>query len=189
VVTFAPTDDAPPAVPSPAPHLLNRELSWLQFNERVLDLACEPGIPLLERVKFCAIFSSNLDEFFQVRVAALKDQVAGGVGAVSPDGLTPAQQLAAIGAMVGRLVVRQEEVLLAALMPDLRRNAIEIVDWADLEVGERREVVEIFEQRIFPVLTPLAVDPAHPFPYISNLALSLAAMVSDPRPASAGSRG
>ena len=184
MVTLAPAD----AEPSPdagtgdesSVRLLNRELSWLQFNERVLELVCEAGIPLLERVKFCAIFSSNLDEFFQVRVAALKDQVAGGIGAPSPDGRTPAQQLAAIGHVVGRLVQRQEEVLLASLLPELRRNGIEIVDWSDVELAERRELIDIFEKRIFPVLTPLAVDPAHPFPYISNLALSLAAMVSDP---------
>src|SRR6187200_3336854 len=111
----------------PSRHLLNRELSWLQFNERVLDLACENGIPLLERVKFCAIFSNNLDEFFQVRVAALKDQVAGGIVAPAPDGLTPAQQLTAIGEFVGRLVVRQEEILFAALAPEMARNGIEIV--------------------------------------------------------------
>lgn len=161
-------------------HLLNRELSWLQFNERVLALAAEPGIPLLERVKFSAITSSNLDEFFQVRVAALKDQVAAGVTAAAPDGLSPIEQLAAIGDAVGAMVVRQEGMLLGALMPELARNGIEVVDWAELEASERVELTDVFERRIFPVLTPLAVDPAHPFPYISNLALSLAAMITDP---------
>jgi len=160
--------------------LLNRELSWLQFNHRVLALASEEAIPLLERVKFCAICSSNLDEFFQVRVAALKDQVAGGITYAAPDGLTPAQQLAAIGDVVGDFVLSQERALLTSLLPQLGRQGIEIVDWAELEVSERNELVEVFDRRIFPVLTPLAVDPAHPFPYISNLALSLAAMVSDP---------
>jgi polyphosphate kinase len=160
--------------------LLNRELSWLQFNERVLSLAAEAGIPLLERVKFCAIGSSNLDEFFQVRVAALKDQVAAGLTAPSPDGLSPAQQLAAIGEAVDAMVLRQEGLLLGVLMPELKQHGIEIVDWAELATADRHELTDVFERRMFPVLTPLAVDPAHPFPYISNLALSLAAMVSDP---------
>ncbi len=160
--------------------LLNRELSWLQFNHRVLALAGESGIPLLERVKFCAICSSNLDEFFQVRVAALKDQVAAGVTGAAPDGLTPSQQLSATGDVVSSFVLLQEQVVLGSLLPELRRQGIEVVDWAELLVSERNELIAVFEQRIFPVLTPLAVDPAHPFPYISNLALSLAAMVSDP---------
>ena len=160
--------------------LFNRELSWLQFNERVLGLAAETGIPLLERVKFCAICSSNLDEFFQVRVAALKDQVAAGITSLSFDGLNPAQQLAVISERVDALVLRQEGLLLGVLLPELQRQGIEVLDWSELEAGDRAELTESFEHRIFPVLTPLAVDPAHPFPYISNLALSLAAMVSDP---------
>ncbi len=160
--------------------LLNRELSWLQFNERVLSLAAEADIPLLERVKFCAISSSNLDEFFQVRVAALKDQLAAGVPAPSPDGLTATQQLAAIGQAVGAMVLRQEGLLLGVLLPELKRSGIDVVDWVELELADRVELTEVFERRVFPVLTPLAVDPAHPFPYISNLALNLAAMVSDP---------
>ena len=160
--------------------LLNRELSWLDFNDRVLSLAAEAGIPLLERVKFAAISSSNLDEFFQVRVAALKDQVAAGVIEPAPDGLTPTQQLAAIGETVGDFVLRQEGLVLGSLFPELRRQGIAVLDWTELDVDDRRELSEQFERRVFPVLTPLAVDPAHPFPYISNLALSLAAMVSDP---------
>ena len=160
--------------------LLNRELSWLDFNDRVLSLAAEIGIPLLERVKFTAISSSNLDEFFQVRVAALKDQMAAGLATRSPDGLTPSQQLTAIGETVGSFVLRQEGLLLGSLLPELRRNGVEVLDWAELELADRVELSQLFERRIFPVLTPLAVDPAHPFPYISNLALSLAAMVSDP---------
>ena len=158
----------------------NRELSWLQFNERVLALASEAGIPLLERVKFCAICSNNLDEFFQVRVAALKDQVAAGLTALSPDGLTAQQQLAAISDSVEALVQRQESLLFGELLPELKRNGLEVLDWAELELVDRNELTDVFERRIFPVLTPLAVDPAHPFPYISNLALSLSAMVSDP---------
>ncbi|MEK7423377.1 MAG: polyphosphate kinase 1 [Actinomycetota bacterium] len=160
--------------------LFNRETSWLQFNERVLSLASEPGVPLLERVKFCAICSINLDEFFQVRVAALKDQVAADITTQSLDGLNPQQQLAVIAESVGALVLRQEGLLLGVLLPELKRQGLVVLDWAELELAERNELSGVFERRIFPVLTPLAVDPAHPFPYISNLALSLAAMVSDP---------
>ena len=160
--------------------LLNRELSWLAFNRRVLSLAAEPGIPLLERLKFAAICSSNLDEFFQVRVAALKDQVAAGVGRLSPDGMTAQAQLTAIGRAADRFVADQERIVLDDLLPSLAEAGIRIVHWAELEEVDRAHLVEFFESRVFPVLTPLAVDPAHPFPYISNLSLNLAAMVTDP---------
>ena len=160
--------------------LLNRELSWLDFNRRVLALAQEPGIPLLERLKFVAICSSNLDEFFQVRISALKDQVAAGVAGTSVGGLTPSQQLAAIGPNVEGFVIEQEKVLLDILVPELAQQGVRLVSWDDLGADDKMYLADVFEQRIFPVLTPLAVDPAHPFPYISNLALSLAAMVSDP---------
>ena len=160
--------------------LLNRELSWLDFNRRVLGLSHEPGIPLLERLKFVAISSSNLDEFFQVRISALKDQVAAGVAVNSLDGLSPTQQLAAIGPNVEEFVSEQEKVLLDVLVPELAERGLLLVGWNDLGADDRQYLADVFEQRIFPVLTPLAVDPAHPFPYISNLALSLAAMVSDP---------
>jgi polyphosphate kinase len=161
--------------------LINRELSWLDFNRRVLALAEEPGIPLLERVKFVAICSANLDEFFQVRVAAMKDQVAAGVGTVSADGLAPGQQLIEVGDKVETFVADQEDVLLDGLLPQLREHGVELVSWSDLLVDERKYLAELYEQRIFPVLTPLAVDPSHPFPYISSLALSLAVTVSDPK--------
>ena len=160
--------------------LLNRELSWLDFNRRVLALAHESGIPLLERLKFVAICSSNLDEFFQVRISALKDQVAAGVAGSSTGGLTPSQQLAAIGPNVEAFVIEQEKLFLDVLVPELAEHAVRVVSWDELDERDRTYLVDIFDQRIFPVLTPLAVDPAHPFPYISNLALSLAAMVSDP---------
>lgn len=160
--------------------LLNRELSWLGFNARVLALANEASIPLLERVKFVAICSSNLDEFFQVRVAGLKDQVAGGVAGAAADGLTPAQQLLEIGHEVERFVAEQEATLFDRLLPALAEHQVHLVGWDDLDEDDRKYLVDIFEHRIFPILTPLAVDPAHPFPYISNLALSLAAMISDP---------
>lgn len=163
-----------------ARRLFNRELSWLEFNQRVLSLAEEPGIPLLERVKFVAICSSNLDEFFQVRVAALKDQVAAGVAARSADGLSPLDQLDAIAESVAWLIARQERLWSATLVPALAEQGLEVLAWQDLSLADRTELTDVFERRIFPVLTPLAVDPAHPFPYISSLALSMAAMVSDP---------
>ncbi len=159
--------------------LLNRELSWLAFNRRVLSLSEEIGIPLLERLKFCAICSANLDEFFQVRVAALKDQVAAGVTQPAYDGSSPQAQLTEIANTADRFVVDQERVL-DHLLEELAQYGVELVDWAALDAADHRPLIEAFEQRMFPVLTPLAVDPAHPFPYISNLALSLAAMISDP---------
>jgi polyphosphate kinase len=159
---------------------LNRELSWLAFNERVLELANEQGIPLLERAKFCAIASTNLDEFFQVRVAALKDQVAAGMDRAAADGLTPAQQLVAIRARVSRFYDEVDVTLVDRLRPALADNGVELISFEGTTADEREGLLEVFEQRIFPVLTPLAVDPGHPFPYISDLALSLAVMVLDP---------
>jgi polyphosphate kinase len=158
----------------------NRELSWLDFNARVLDLADDPAVPLLERVKFLAIFSSNLDEFFQVRVAVLRDQVAAGITRTSPDGRTPSQQLAAISERVNELIARQEAILGDRVLPALRGVGIDIVAWDGLTTAERAHLVEVFDARIFPVLTPLSVDPGHPFPYISNLSLNLAVVVRDP---------
>lgn len=161
-------------------HLLNRELSWLDFDARVLALAADAAIPLLERVKFAAIFSNNLDEFFQVRVAALKDQEAAGYVRPSPDGRSAAQQLGAISAAVADLVDRQESIVLDELLPALFGVGIELRRWSDLDPADRAHLVQLFEQRVFPVLTPLAVDPAHPFPYISNLSLNLGVTVVDP---------
>jgi len=135
---------------------------------------------LLERLKFCAITSANLDEFFQVRVAALKDQVAAGITTPAPDGLAPQAQLDEIAAEVQRFVAEQERVALDELLPLLADRGVQLVQWSDLGTHDHLHLMAYFEQRIFPVLTPLAVDPAHPFPYISNLALNLAAMVSDP---------
>ncbi|HEV2766647.1 MAG TPA: RNA degradosome polyphosphate kinase [Acidimicrobiales bacterium] len=159
---------------------INRELSWLDFGARVLARAEAPEVPLLERAKFLAIFSEGLDEFFQVRVAGLKDQVAAGLRALSPDGLTPKEQLVAIRSRVGELLDRQSHIFLAELSPELTKVGIHLSDWHDLDGDDRKELVEVFERQIFPVLTPLAVDPGHPFPYISNLSLNLAVMVRDP---------
>ena len=163
--------------------ILNRELSWLDFNDRVRTLASEPGIPLLERAKFSAIFSTNLDEFFQVRVAALRDQVAAGIEEPTWDGRSPLQQLNEISERVPELVARQESIFLDQLIPGLAAEGIEIVSWGQLSDTDRRTMRDYFDARIFPVLTPLAVDPGHPFPYISNLALSIAAHVADPETA------
>jgi len=169
-----------PAEPG-QPRYLNRELSWLQFNERVLALAEDEDVPVLERTKFLAIFSQNLDEYFQVRVAGLKDQLAtaGSVGR-SPDGMTPAEQLRAIRAEVERLADRQQRAFLECVEPALADAGIAVIDWAALDDDDRRELIGEFEERIFPVLTPLAVDPGHPFPYVSSMSLNLAVMVRDP---------
>jgi polyphosphate kinase len=160
--------------------LLNRELSWIDFDRRVLAQADDDQIPLLERLKFVAISASNLDEFFQVRVAALKDQIAAEVTQPSPDGRTPAGQLIEILDAVRGLVADQERVLLNDLLPQLRSEGVGLCDWAELSIEEQKQLIAIFDQRVFPVLTPLAVDPGHPFPYISNLSLNLGVMVRDP---------
>ncbi|MGQ0433039.1 MAG: RNA degradosome polyphosphate kinase [Microthrixaceae bacterium] len=159
---------------------LNRELSWLDFNARVLALAEDPLVPILERAKFLAIFSQNLDEFFQVRVAGLKDQVAAGLLTSSFDGATPAQQLVAIRDRVQELVDRQERTFLDHVVPELAAVGIRLSSWDDLDDDDEKFLVDTFEKRIFPVLTPLAVDPGHPFPYISNLSLNLAMSLRDP---------
>jgi polyphosphate kinase len=157
----------------------NRELSWLDFNERVLDLARETSVPLLERIKFCAIFCTNLDEFYQVRVAALKGQVAAGVQATSSDGLSPTRQLNEIAHRVDHLVAEHENLLMNELFPPLAEHGVVICRWEDLTQDERANMQQFFERQLFPVLTPLAVDPSHPFPYISNMAISLGVLVRD----------
>jgi polyphosphate kinase len=157
----------------------NRELSWLEFDARVLALAEDPKVPLLERVRFIAIYSNNLDEFFQVRVAGLHEQLEAGAPA-GPDGLSPAEALTAIQARVRTLSTRRNRILTKGILPALAKEGIRIVSWADLSKSERLAMRFRFEEQIFPVLTPLAVDPAHPFPYVSDLSLSLAIVVRDP---------
>jgi polyphosphate kinase len=159
---------------------LNRELSWLDFNARVLALAEDPALPLLERAKFLAIFSDNLDEFFQVRVSGLKEQVLAGVRSTSPDGLDQIEQLRAIRERVSDLVARQGATFTKDVAPALEEAGICFADWDDLAADDRARLTRTFEDRIFPVLTPLAVDPSHPFPYISNLSLNLAVLVRNP---------
>jgi len=162
------------------PRLLNRELSWLDFNERVLALAEDPNVPLLERAKFLAIFEQNLDEFHMVRVAGLKDQLAAGLGSTAPDGTSPAEQLRAIRDKVADLTARVSKAFLGDVAPGLDAVGIRLSDWESLDDDDREHLVGVFEEQIFPVLTPLAVDPGHPFPYISNLSLNLALIVRDP---------
>ena len=158
---------------------LNRELSWLAFNARVLHEALDLRVPLLERLKFLGIFAANLDEFYMVRVAGLRRQVAAGVVQTPPDGLTPQQQLDAIYAEVARLAGLQRECL-DQLLEELKPFGVRLLGVSDLSPAEWGEIDGYFESQIFPVLTPLAVDPGHPFPYISNLSLSLAVEIRDP---------
>ncbi len=166
--------------PPTVPRYLNRELSWLDFNERVLQLAERDDVPVLERVKFLAIFASNLDEFFQVRVAGVKDQLLAGLASSGIDGATPSQQLRLIRRRVDELNHRQVAILAEQVVPALAEDGIHLLEWDDLDDDDRKYMAEQFDHRIFPVLTPLAVDPGHPFPYISNLSLNLAVVVRDP---------
>jgi polyphosphate kinase len=159
---------------------LNRELSRTDYYSRVLAQATDSALPLLERAKFVAFTSQYLDELFQVQVAGLKDQMAAGLGATSPDGLGPFEQLRLIRNRVGELVDRQSRIFLDDLAPGLAAAGIRFSDYDELDADDLEYLVGVFEERIFPVLTPLAVDPGHPFPYISNLSLNLAITVRDP---------
>lgn len=158
-------------------HFLNRELSWLEFNRRVLHEATDSRTPLLERLKFMGIFSSNLDEFFMVRVAVLKDQVTAQVSKLSADGRTPQQQLVDISKVLHPIVVEQHDHFEKVLRPELAKNGIYLLNYIDLNQEQRSYLQEFFERRIFPTLTPLAVDPSHPFPHMSNLSLNLAVVI------------
>ena len=174
--------ESPPPVPPPStgevPYL-NRELSLLDFQERVLALAEDAALPVLERAKFLAIFAGNIDEFFQVRVAGLKDQVSAGLSAVSPDGLTPSAQLRAIRERLTGLVERHSRAFLDSVVPAMAEAGVQVADCDSLDDDDEKHLSAVFDD-VFPVLTPLAVDPGHPFPYISNLSLNLAVMVHDP---------
>jgi len=159
---------------------LNREISWLQFNDRVLAMAADPEVPLLERLKYLAIFSSNLDEFFMVRVSGLHDQIEAGIVTRGSDGWTPSETLEAITKHVGPTIEHQVRVFLDEVVPAMAEAGIRIADMADLDDQGLDFLRDYFLRQVFPVLTPLAVDPSHPFPYISNLSLSLAVTVRDP---------
>src|SRR6202045_4431803 len=179
--------DAPPAATAalienelPEHRYLNRELSWLDFNARVLALAADTSLPLLERAKFLAIFASNLDEFYMVRVAGLKRRDEMGLSVRSADGLTPREQLRRIGERTPQIATRDARGFLDSVRPGLAEAGIHVVTWADLDLAERDRLATYFNEQVFPVLTPLAVDPAHPFPFVSGLSLNLAVTVKQP---------
>ena len=174
-------DSAPEHVEDlPDDRFSNRELSWLAFNERVLELAEEETQPLLERVKFLAIFANNLDEFYMVRIAGLKRRADIGLQITSADGLSPREVLDALAERARQLVKRHALYFRDVVAPGLAGEGIHIRRWDDLDDDERKRLAEYFESKVFPVLTPLAVDPSHPFPYISGLSLNLAVLVRDP---------
>ncbi|MCW2621817.1 MAG: ppk, partial [Frankiales bacterium] len=174
VEVVAPTaaDDA-----LPADRFLNRELSWLDFNARVLALAQDTATPLLERAKFLAIFASNLDEFFMVRVAGLKRRQSTGLGVRSADGLGTREQLALIADRTQKLSSEHAVCFREVVRPALADEGVRIMKWAELTDSQRATLHDYFRSKLFPVLTPLAVDPAHPFPYISGLSLNLAVLI------------
>ena len=180
---------SPSALPDgpPAPRFFNRELSWLDFNERVLDLARDASLPLLERVKFLAIFASNLDEFFMKRIGGLHRQRADDVRALSLDGLSVDRQLVAVHARVRSLLDQQVALWFDELHPALKRERIAIKRYDDLSPAQRQHCDELFRRQMFPILTPLAVDPGHPFPFISNLSKSMGVLIEQPADADAGS--
>jgi len=157
----------------------SRELSRLEFGARLLDLADDQKLPILERFKFVAIFADMIDEFFQVRVVSLEDKVAAGVQTPSVDGIRPRQQLSAIRERVLSLVERQDRIVLDTLLPQLAQNGVEVVHYRDLDDDEKKRLTKYFDENVYPVLTPLAVDPGHPFPMISNLSLNVAVTVRD----------
>ena len=175
-------DAAPgPAEGLPADRFLNREVSWLDFNARVLALAQHPATPLLERAKFLAIFASNLDEFFMVRVAGLKRRQSMGLGTRSADGLNTREQLAVISRRARELASAHASCFLEDVRPALQEAGVRLALWDDLSPEQQAPLHDYFRSQVFPVLTPLAVDPAHPFPYISGLSLNLAVLVREPR--------
>ena len=161
-------------------HITDREMSWLSFNQRVLELAEDPTMPLLERVRFLSIFSSNLDEFYMVRVATLMSKLENGVTAANVAGFTPMELMKQVSIRTNELMERQSRVFHKEIEPLLNIEGIEFVHWDQLNDSERGYVTKLFQDRIFPVLTPLAVDPSHPFPYISGLSLNLAVIVKNP---------
>jgi polyphosphate kinase len=174
-------DGEAPPVNLPQDRFLDRELSWLAFNNRVLDLAKDrPRVPLLERAKFLAIFANNLDEFYMVRVAGLKRRIAAGVAVPTVSGMMPRDVHKAILHRTRELVIEQARIFNEEVRPELSEAGIEILRWEQLTPDERDRMDELFAERIFPVLTPLAVDPSHPFPYISGLSINLAVLVKNP---------
>ena len=168
------------AMPLPEDRYLNRELSWLDFNARVLTLAEDSATPLMERAKFLAIFANNLDEFYMVRVAGLKRRLSTGLPVEGPDRLTPREQLAMIAERTTELMDRHAACFANDVEPAIAKQQVQLLRWVDLDAADQERLRSYFRDQIFPVLTPLAVDPAHPFPYISGLSLNLAVVVRDP---------
>src|SRR5688572_11562201 len=162
----------------PENRLFNRELSWIEFNRRVLEEALDPSQKLLERLKFLSIFSTNLDEFFMIRVSGLQEQVEADPEVLSQDGLTPAAQLQRISERLRPLLRVQSDCLLNEILPGLERAGIRITTYHVLNEQRRAELRAYYEDRVFPVLTPLSVDPSHPFPYISNISLNLGILLA-----------
>jgi polyphosphate kinase len=180
-VTYVPDPETTAAIERFDDRFLDREVSWLHFNQRVLELAEDESLPLLERVRFLAIFTSNLDEFFMVRVAGLKRRIAAGLAVRAASGLLPREVLERIWTDTRALSERHARLFREELVPALKEHDIELVRWDDLDKEEQKSCKRLFRDRIFPVLTPLAVDPAHPFPYISGLSLNLAVVIRNPK--------
>ena len=178
---YVPDESAVAGVEKYDDRFLDRELSWLRFNQRVLELAENPELPLLERARFLAIFASNLDEFFMVRVAGLKRRIAAGVAVRASSGLLPRDELELIWSETSELMHRHARCFRDLVVPELRDQGIELLRWSQLDKEEQKAAKKLFKDRVFPVLTPLAVDPAHPFPYISGLSLNLAVLVRNPK--------
>ena len=178
---YFPDHEALAAVEKYDDRFLDREISWLHFNQRVLELAEDSDVPLLERVRFLAIFANNLDEFFMVRVAGLKRRIAAGVAVRAASGLLPREVLERILTGTRDLMERHSRVFRDEIVPALQDQGIELVRWDDLDREEQKNCKRLFRDRVFHVLTPLAVDPAHPFPYISGLSLNLAVLVRNPK--------
>ncbi len=170
----------PVEAPLPPDRFLDRELSWLAFNQRVLELAEDPTLPVLDRAKFIAIFASNLDEFFMVRVAGLKRRIATGIAVRAASGYTPREVLENIWSKAHGLQLEQTQLFHREVLPDLEAEGISLLHFDELTPSEKADVEQFFDAKVFPVLTPLAVDPSHPFPYISGLSLNLAVVVRNP---------
>ena len=166
--------------PLPKDRFFDRELSWLKFNKRVLELAQDEDLPIIERASFAAIFANNLDEFFMVRVAGLKRRIDTGIAVTAASGLSPRQQLRAISEQAHRLQDEHAHYILNHILPDLAKEKIVLLSWDKLTAAEQERLSRYYRQQVFPVLTPLAVDPAHPFPYISGGSLNLAVLVENP---------
>ncbi len=162
---------------NPRERLIDRELSWLAFNQRVLELAEDESTPLLERCRFLAIFSSNLDDFYMIRVASLKRKLEAGITKTNTAGFNPRQLMTELSQKTQELIQRQSRCFHESVLPALAGHGIELTKWEALSQSEQDYVNGIFHAKIFPVLTPLAVDPSHPFPYISGLSLNLAVVV------------